>query len=205
MYWDWVADSAAPSRASVWDPVLGFGGNGVNSGDNGPRKRVIDGPFKNLRPVYWSSDVQPHWLSRDWTPGDAANGRIEISGHEYTPAIMTSINAETKYDDFRFRLESGPHAAVHGGVGGGPRGLGDLGFQDASPNGKSELSMFPLCSHFEAASDVHANFQIPCSSSITPKSTGFGGSGSSRTLRRGQWPTRVPGLCLTALRDHPPR
>ncbi|KAK4455207.1 monooxygenase [Podospora aff. communis PSN243] len=134
MYWDWVADSAAPSRASVWDPVLGFGGNGVSTGDNGPRKRVIDGPFKNLRPVYWSLDVQPHWLSRDWTPADPASGRIEISGHDYTPAIMNSINAETKYDDFRYRLESGPHAAVHGGVGGGNRGLGDLGFHDASPN-----------------------------------------------------------------------
>jgi tyrosinase len=86
--------------------------------------------------VYWNNFVDQHWLSRDWLSGDASSGRIEISGQDYTPAVMAPINALTKYDEFRERLENGPHAAVHGGVGGGPRGLGDLGFQDASPNGK---------------------------------------------------------------------
>ncbi|KAK3363154.1 hypothetical protein B0T25DRAFT_31797 [Lasiosphaeria hispida] len=132
MYWDWVADSPAPSKAKVWDSVTGFGGNGVSTGDNGPRLRVIDGPFKDFRPLYWNTDVSPHWLSRDWLP--AQNGEPEISGANYSPARMAEVNAQTTFDGFRQALESGPHAAVHGGVGGGGRGLGDLGFQNASPN-----------------------------------------------------------------------
>ena len=62
MYWDWVADSATPSKAAVWDPILGFGGNGVpeTSSSNGRHPRVMDDPFKNLRPVYWNDGVEQH-------------------------------------------------------------------------------------------------------------------------------------------------
>ncbi len=134
MYWDWVADSAAPAQAAVWDPVTGFGGNGMNTGDNGPRKRVVDGPFRNFRPMHWNVGIEPHWLSRDWVGPDGSNG--EMNRLLFTPEAMAPVNAQTTYDAFRETLENGPHAAVHGGVGGGPRGLGDIGFQDASPNGK---------------------------------------------------------------------
>ena len=137
MYWDWVADSSAPSKAAVWDPVTGFGGNGVKTNDNGPRLRVVDGPFKNFRPVYWNTGVEPHWLSRDWVPADPQNGVPEMLGSNYSPAVMAEVNAQTTFDGFRNALENGPHAAVHAGVGGGFFGLGDMGLQNASPNGES--------------------------------------------------------------------
>ncbi len=130
MYWDWEADSAAPARAAVWDPVTGFGGNGVDTGDNGIRKRVIDGPFANWRPLYWNDSPQPHWLSRDWAPA-RDSGEPEIRGARYSPAEVAAAHANTVFDDFRRALENGPHAAVHGGVGAGEdsRGLGRLGVE----------------------------------------------------------------------------
>ncbi|KAK0749115.1 hypothetical protein B0T18DRAFT_479243 [Schizothecium vesticola] len=121
MYWNWY-------------PVTGFDGNGVDTGDNGIRKRVIDGPFKDWRPAYWHNSFQPHWLSRDWSPPQF--GEPELRGARYSPAEMATVNNNTVFDDFRRTLENGPHAAVHGGVGGAGdnRGLGDMGLNNASPS-----------------------------------------------------------------------
>lgn len=137
MYWNWVNDWAAPSKAAVWHNVTGFGGNGVATGDNGIRKRVIDGPFKNYRPQYWNTDPLPHWLSRDWST--AHDGNPELRGAFYSPTAMAEVNANTVFDEFRRTLENGPHAGVHGGVGAADdnRGLGDMGFNNASPSGES--------------------------------------------------------------------
>ncbi|KAK0657809.1 hypothetical protein B0T16DRAFT_386283 [Cercophora newfieldiana] len=131
MYWDWVADSSAPAQAAVFDPVLGFGGNGNDTTDNGGLPRIQNGPLRNLRPTYWNREVQPHWLSRDSAPGYPEFGVIEMFGYNYNQQVVDEVMAETVYDDFRRQLESRPHAAVHGGVGGG---RGDMGLQDASPN-----------------------------------------------------------------------
>ncbi|KAK0735922.1 hypothetical protein B0T18DRAFT_256621, partial [Schizothecium vesticola] len=134
MYWNWVNDWAAPSKAAVWHNVTGFGGNGVETNPNDIRKRVIDGPFKNWRPQFWHSSVQPHALSRDWST--AQNGDPELRGAFYSPTAMVPVNAKTVFDEFRAALEDGPHAAVHGGVGAADdnRGLGDMGFNNASPS-----------------------------------------------------------------------
>jgi tyrosinase len=139
MYWDWSADWAAPSKAAVWDPVLGFGGNGSDSADgNGPGKlRVADGPFRNLRPTYWNGAVDPHWLSRDWLPGFPADGQPEMIGNAYGPAIMDEVNSWTVYERFWPALESSPHGAVHAGIGGGRGDMGPV----SSPNGKWPLAL----------------------------------------------------------------
>ncbi|KAK0611715.1 monooxygenase [Immersiella caudata] len=130
MYWDWTADWAAPSKAAVWNPVLGFGGNGSDSADgNGPLKlRIADGPFRNLRPTYWNGDVDPHWLSRDWAP--AYPGQPELIGNAYSPSIMEEVFSWTEYERFWPALESSPHGGLHAGVGGG---RGDMG-PTSSPN-----------------------------------------------------------------------
>lgn len=147
MYWDWAADWAAPSKAAVWDPVLGFGGNGSDSADgNGPAKlRVVDGPFRNLRPTYWNGAVDPHWLSRDWLPGFPADGQPEMIGNAYNPTIMNEVNSWTVYDKFWPALESSPHGAVHAGVGGGRGDMGPV----SSPNGAWVLTLlfFPFFFH----------------------------------------------------------
>jgi tyrosinase len=57
-------------------------------------------------------------------------------GFNYTPDIVAQVSSETVYDRFNNQLENGPHAAVHQGVAGGFRGLGDLG-PASSPNGQS--------------------------------------------------------------------
>ncbi|KAM7193255.1 hypothetical protein V8F33_007955 [Rhypophila sp. PSN 637] len=132
MYWDWASEWAAPSKSAVWDPVLGFGGNGSDSADgNGPSKlRVVNGPFRNLRPTYWNGAVDPHWLSRDWAPGHPEDGQPEMIGNGYGPGIMNEVNSWTVYERFHPALESSPHGAVHAGVGGG---RGDMG-PTSSPN-----------------------------------------------------------------------
>ncbi|KAK3356861.1 monooxygenase [Lasiosphaeria hispida] len=117
---------------AVWDPVLGFGGNGsLDTAGNGPGKlRVVDGPFRNLRPTYWDQTVDPHWLSRDWLPGFPGDGQPEMLGKAYDPAAMQEVNSHTDYDKFQPALESAPHGAVHAGIGGGRGDMGPL----SSPN-----------------------------------------------------------------------
>jgi hypothetical protein len=57
---------------------------------------------------------------------------------------MDEANAKTTFDEFRRTFEQGAHAAVHVGVGGGMRGLGDMGLQSASPNGMFSLNGWVL-------------------------------------------------------------
>jgi tyrosinase len=140
LYWDWVLDSSAPSQSPVWDPVTGFGGNGVNTGDNGGMYRVVDGPFKNHRPLYFNTGIQPHWLSRNWYPAIPEAGTIELNGHKYTSQVMAEIEVLTTFSAFATDLERGPHDSVHPGVGGAPY-PGDIGpmgdlTPGSSPNGK---------------------------------------------------------------------
>jgi len=130
MYWDWTLDSGAPTRASVFDPVLGFGTNGNDTTNNNGLPRLADGAFKSLRPTYWNSDAMPHWLSRHWQSN--TGGIFDLYSTGWSPAAVADADSRTTYDEFRYALENGPHSAVHFGVG-GPGG--DMGTQNASPNG----------------------------------------------------------------------
>ena len=133
-----MADSAAPSKAKVWDPNTGFGGNGTNA--SGFLKQCVrDGPFKNLRPAYWNTDYNPHCLVRLWLPSPEA-GLQEMAGYNYGPDDIEWLNSETVYSSYNGAMESGPHSSVHIGVG---QQDGDLGANNASPNG-----MFPFHLHF---------------------------------------------------------
>ncbi|KAK5654651.1 hypothetical protein OQA88_6972 [Cercophora sp. LCS_1] len=118
MYWDWVADSDDPSKAAVWDPVTGFGGNGQGTGNHGNHASPVrDGPFKDYRPLYSGTSVDQHLLCRAWSRRNSANeDDRDLFGHRYTPQIVADVLANPSYDDFRSALESGPHAAVHFGV-----------------------------------------------------------------------------------------
>ncbi|KAK1751256.1 hypothetical protein QBC47DRAFT_405960 [Echria macrotheca] len=131
MYWDWVADSSAPSKAKVWDPVTGFGGNGNQTSTTWGTNCVLDGPFKNLQLKYWNTEVRPHCLLRVWEPGYPEYNITEMLGASYTPEVMATINAETTYEGWHNGLENGPHGAVHQGVG---NFAGDMGPQLSSPN-----------------------------------------------------------------------
>jgi tyrosinase len=140
MYWDWAADSSAITQSTVWHPVTGFGGNGTGppQGNGNTAPRVMDGPFKDYEPRYWSRDVQPHGLCRNWVVGIPGNpDQMDLNAHRYTPAAVQFVMDQTNFPNFTYELENGPHSAVHFGVGGGgPRmgPAGDLGWNDASPN-----------------------------------------------------------------------
>lgn len=144
MYWDWETEWAAPSKSSVWDPVTGFGGNGSDTTNNGGRPRVENGPFRNLRPTYWGQVVDPHWLSRDWSPAIPEANLPEMIGIGYGPQIMQEVRGYTEFQPFWGGLESSPHGAVHGGVGGG---RGDMG-PGSSPNGMLSVVFFFASFHF---------------------------------------------------------
>ncbi|KAK4446660.1 hypothetical protein QBC34DRAFT_356297 [Podospora aff. communis PSN243] len=135
MYWDWVADSGAPASAAVWDPVLGFGGNGSATSENGEGKwRVVDGPFRNLRPTYWNvtDTPDPHYLSRDFFRAipEANPPYQEMLGWQYNQDVMDTITPIDNYLNFRIQLESRPHGVVHSAIGGS---RGDMG-PNTSPN-----------------------------------------------------------------------
>ncbi|KAK4211753.1 hypothetical protein QBC37DRAFT_426191 [Rhypophila decipiens] len=134
MYWDWVADSAKPSKAKVFDPTTGFGGNGNQTSSVWGTKCVLTGPFSKssgftLR--YWNDQVRPHCLLRMFEPGYPEYNITEMYGDNYSPSVMASVNAETTFDGFANYLENGPHTAVHSGVGNLD---GDMGPQSSSPN-----------------------------------------------------------------------
>jgi tyrosinase len=133
MYWDWVEDSGDITHSSVFDPVLGFGGNGVlNETENNGLPRVMDGAYTDVPLTYWGTELKAHHLSRNWELG------TNLRAIAYTPAEMEWTYNQTTYDEFRSQLEGSPHSAIHVGVGGG---LGDLGTQGASPNGECPPEM----------------------------------------------------------------
>jgi len=119
MYWDWESDWASPSLSPVWDPVLGFGGNGTLETTNDPstpnpnspsKLRVLNGPFRSLRPTYWNdATVDPHWLSRDFAPGYPEHGQAEMIGNAYSPVVMDEVREWGSY--LRFWERAGVFAA----------------------------------------------------------------------------------------------
>jgi hypothetical protein len=205
MYWDWVADSSAITQSAVWDPVTGFGGNGTGAPqDNDKAPRVMDGPFKDYHPLYWSRDVLPHGLCRNWVVGIPGNpDQMDLNAHRYTPAAIEYAMNQTTYAGFTQELENGPHSAVHFGVGGGgPRNgpPGDLGWNDASPNGMS-CFLIGYVTLAEVMLITVRVEQTPSSSSITPRSIVCGGNGSRRTLAPGHLPTRAFAISPTVARS----
>ena len=88
---------------------------------------VVDGPFRNLRPAYLTGQYEPHCLTREFNNGTEAVGRM--LGENYMPEVIAQIHELSRYDEFRIKLESTPHGAIHSAVG------GDMS-PATSPNGR---------------------------------------------------------------------
>lgn len=150
-YWDWTLDSGKMLKSPVFDPIYGFGGNGVH-----PKKIVYpynetigfvppgpgnltpigacipNGPFSqytlNVGPGQFTA---PHCLARNITDSQAAS---------ISKAFVDSCLAKTNYIDFWICTElgiggppgsdelNGPHAGAHISVG------EDMGNMISSPN-----------------------------------------------------------------------
>ncbi|KAI0206828.1 hypothetical protein F4808DRAFT_466770 [Astrocystis sublimbata] len=128
-YWDWTLDVADPATSSIWDPVLGLGGNGVNANEtdrlrdalidsvkDGVYFCVSDGPFAGLNVSYFRTKYQPHCLDRNFNSGVDFPG--DMLSFAYTPEVLAKINKLPGYDEFRQNLEGNPHGAVHSAIGG---------------------------------------------------------------------------------------
>ena len=88
---------------------------------------VIDGPFEHWQPKFYGTDEKQHCLSRSWNDGSENVG--DMFSTQYTPKAVKKIQAIKHYDDYRQKLERGPHGAIHSAIG------GDM-IPNSSPNGK---------------------------------------------------------------------
>jgi tyrosinase len=133
-YWDWTLDVADVSNSEIFDAEHGFGGNGgkttekTNDAHHREWKCLVDGPFKDFRPAYTTTEYAPHCLSRDFYDGKNRPGTMRSSG--YTSEVIKGIHARETFVDFELYLENVPHGSIHSAVGGE---MGDMG-PSSSPN-----------------------------------------------------------------------
>ncbi|KAK8118267.1 uncharacterized protein PG998_006548 [Apiospora kogelbergensis] len=119
-YWDWTLDTADVTKAPVWDATTGFGGNGDPAIDplkeSSRKKCLVDGPLRGFEVAYTMQGLDPHCLARNWNSGVAFPG--DMLADAYTPDVVADVAAQARYQDFRYKLEGGPHGAIHSAVGG---------------------------------------------------------------------------------------
>jgi tyrosinase len=123
-YWDWTLGSGNLGESEIWDAWSGFGGNGTE-----PQSCVLDSPLGDFKPSYREFGYEPHCVTRKFE---------EMHSKHYTPEIVRGIVKEARtYDEFRERLEDGPHRHLHKGIGGEMKGI-------SSTNGRRLFSQtFP--------------------------------------------------------------
>ena len=126
------------TKAPVWDTETGFGGNGDPAIDplkeSSSKKCLVDGPLKGAQVAYTMQGYAPHCLARNWNSGIAFPG--DMLAGSYTQAVVAEVAAQDNYADFRYKLEGGPHGAIHSAVG------GDMS-PATSPNGMPPHSRSP--------------------------------------------------------------
>jgi len=116
-YWDWSLDWENLSKSPVWDNDTGFGGDGDPKGTEtvGFGRCVADGPFKDLRPLFYNNDDNPHCLSRGFWDGQKEGF---LSGSGISPQAIEQIMALPDYESFFLALEHGPHNVIPNSVRG---------------------------------------------------------------------------------------
>ncbi|KAK1993426.1 Di-copper centre-containing protein, partial [Colletotrichum falcatum] len=110
-YWDWTLDWESFPESPIFSSVTGFGGNGDPSAPLGVGEGhcVTDGPFADLRPLYYRSHIQPHCLSRGFT---------DFPGTNVTPEVVQNSLGEKNYETFFLAVENGPHNMAPNGIRG---------------------------------------------------------------------------------------
>ena len=106
-YWDELTDSANLTASPIFDPVYGFGGDGV-----GNDSCIADGPFSNLTlhlgPVY---EVTNHCLSRSLN-----SVAIAWANQTYLDECYAAENYTAAWPLFSSHPHTAGHAAVAGVV-----------------------------------------------------------------------------------------
>ncbi|KAK3390616.1 amino acid transporter [Podospora didyma] len=105
-YWDQTNDVSNLRGAAVFDPISGFGGDGV-----GPDLCIGDGPFVNLT-LRFNEDLafdEPYCLVRNMS---------ECLFQGAAPSFVNDCLGAETYVDAWACLEKSPHISGHWGVGG---------------------------------------------------------------------------------------
>ncbi|CAG8948658.1 hypothetical protein HYFRA_00001778 [Hymenoscyphus fraxineus] len=109
-YWDWSLDHNDILNAPVFDAEYGFGGNGNTS--SAPSVAyghcVTDGPFANLRALYFGNEVKTHCLSRGFNNLEIVHDRTRYITAEAIEAYLI----EPEYVGFYSKLERGAHNSI---------------------------------------------------------------------------------------------
>lgn len=115
------------AKSPIWDTKTGFGGNGNKSAETSVAYGhcVTDGPFANLKVLYFADKFEPHCLSRGFQSGERL---ARLFGSHVRPEALEVVLQAADYDTFNMALEKGPHDGVVKSV------RGDLARKTA-PNG----------------------------------------------------------------------
>jgi tyrosinase len=102
-YWDWTLDWEDLTSSPIWDSELGFGGNGdiKHSDDSGGC--LTNGPFTNLRPLFYNDSRRQHCLSRSFQEHDVRKIR---------PASVDAILNLNEFDGFSVLMEKEIHNII---------------------------------------------------------------------------------------------
>lgn len=101
-----MIDPENTTLSSIWDPINGFGGNGsVSDGC------VAGGPLWNVLLNYTGDGYAPHCLTRTLTE------TLAFYGSE-SDTVRDIVNNARQYEEFRERVERGPHRHIHSGING---------------------------------------------------------------------------------------
>lgn len=116
-YWDWTLDWGDLAGSSIWDPVTGFGGDGEKNGEIqvGMGRCVVDGPFKDLRPIFYNGTYHPHCISRGFHDGGKQG---VLRGFPCRPEAMGFVMRQDTFKTFVMTLEASVHNIIHDGISG---------------------------------------------------------------------------------------
>ncbi|KAF6229072.1 hypothetical protein HO133_007186 [Letharia lupina] len=100
---------------AIISPILsgdrGFGGNGNASDTKSVAYGhcVTDGPFANLKVLYYGRESQPHCLSRGF---DVRESTAQNTAKKLQPEVLENVLNATNYATFSYRLELDAHDAI---------------------------------------------------------------------------------------------
>lgn len=117
-YWDWTLDARNLSGAPVWDPQLGFGGDGNPGMPTGIYRGncVTEGVFANTTRAYLSTNptwrqgvsYSPHCLARAFFQGP----QLEDLQRNVSAQAIESLLEETSFEQFFESFERGSHQVI---------------------------------------------------------------------------------------------
>ncbi|KAF9872934.1 hypothetical protein CkaCkLH20_09444 [Colletotrichum karsti] len=125
-YWDWTRDPMEFYKSPVFADQFGFGYDGSDNktetlADGRLLRCVTAGPFKDLRPSYIAVSLkelveEEHCLFRNLVDGD--NEASARAAEYFNSTAIAAVQTETTYEDYRWKLEGGPHGIIHSSIGG---------------------------------------------------------------------------------------